>query len=89
MPRDHMRRVARLLAVTIVMTFVHVGAGLSQTQPQIHTLGSPGPGGGAAAAASWKKECETRADEKGLKGSKRTSVIAKCVKLGALPPELK
>jgi hypothetical protein len=87
MPRDHMSRVARLLAVTIVMTFVHVGTGLSQTQPQIHTLGSPGPGGGAVAA--WKKECETRADEKGLKGSKRNSVVAKCVKLGALPPELK
>jgi hypothetical protein len=88
MSRDHMSRFARLLAV-IVITFVHVGPGLSQTQPQKQTLGDPGPGGGAGAAAAWKKECETRADEKGLKGGKRKSVVAKCIKLGALPPELK
>jgi hypothetical protein len=85
MEEDRMIYFARLLSAATVMMFVFAGAGLSQTQPQKQTLGSPGPG----AAAEWKRECEAKADEKGFKGKKRTAVVAKCVKLGALPPELK
>lgn len=81
-----MARFALLLGATIGITVAFVGAGASQTQPQTQTLDSPGPG--LNTKARWKMECEARADEKGLKGAKRRAAIAKCVKLGALPPEL-
>jgi hypothetical protein len=77
---------ARLLAVTAVLTIGLAGTALPQTQPREQTVGVPSPGAGAE---RWKLECETRADEKGLKGTKRTAAIKKCVSTGELPRELR
>ena len=77
---------ARLLAAAAVVTIGVGGPVLAQTQPRVETLGTriPDPG----EADRWKAECERRADEKRLKGKRRTSAIKKCVNTGKLPREL-
>jgi hypothetical protein len=93
MEKDRMPRFPRLLntivvvpTVTVILMSFSAGPVLTQTQPESQSLGTriPDP----EEAARWKKECERRADEKRFKGKKRAAIVAKCVKLGRLPPEL-
>jgi hypothetical protein len=77
-----MRYFACMLIAAMVATLGFASTALTQTQPHRQTMGTsiPGPQEGRPS----KAECERLADEKRLRGKRRTRAINKCVDTGKM-----